>query len=169
MLWSLIYRACEGGYLTPDEVMMLWDSEDKIIHYSENMLFSSTWCFTITLDKLDRSEKQVMDAYSIRILEIMEKALELLPEKSKKIWRWWYPTKEDKESGKERLELEYIGQYITSTEDSAKSSNPVTLWRVRAHRKLRYIATDIAENIVAVVKKGLYKKEVRSDLVSEKG
>jgi len=160
MLWSLIYRACEGGYLTPDEVMMLWDSESQIIYYTEHMLYSTTSCIKLSSDKRDRIEKQVMDAYSIRILQIMENALDLLPKKSKTVWRWWYPTKEDKECGKERLELEYIGQYITSTEDSAKSSNPVTLWRVRAHRKIRYIATDIAENIVKVAKKGLYEKEV---------
>ena len=158
MKWHLIERVCEGGYLSTAEVFKIWRDKEMIEFYVSRMLLPKTAMAVIGNSTNDAGFcKCVRDAQAVRTLEIMDAAVNRLSLQDRNVWLWHIIGMEVVKGGKIVLEdvaPVYLGQYITSTQDSAKSCNPVALWKKRAYRRLKAIAGELSELMREVVVKG---------------
>ena len=130
MDWNLIYKAVEGN-INADEIQKLWSKKTAIEGYIRNMGFSTSSVILCSKDRQDPREKIKKDAYAVRVLELMEDALDSLSKDDREVWGWRYY---------DFMVLEEIGQLLTNEhKDSA-------YWRKKAERTLHRIAERLSES-----------------------
>ena len=104
MLWNLIFKAVDGN-IDADEIQQLWSKKTAIETYIRNMTFSTSSVVICAKDSVDPREKIKRDAYAVRVLELMDEALEKLSLDDQQVWGWRYS---------DHMVLEEIGQLITN-------------------------------------------------------
>jgi hypothetical protein len=130
MLWNLIFKAVDGN-IDADEIQQLWSKKTAIETYIRNMTFSTSSVVICAKDSVDPREKIKRDAYAVRVLELMDEALEKLSLDDQQVWGWRYS---------DHMVLEEIGQLITN---GYKNS---AYWRKKAERRLHSIAERLKES-----------------------
>ena len=135
-LWDIVFRVIEGRMLTPKQVHKLWASRETIELHTENMIFSTSSIIYLQEDRVEPNEKITKDGCAIRILEIMDEALESLSDEDRRPWGWRYS---------EGMTLEEVGQMIADAPRGC--DNAGRFWRVKALRKLDHIALILARKM----------------------
>jgi len=136
MLWNLIFKAVDGN-IDADEIQQLWSKKTAIETYIRNMTFSTSSVVLCAKDRIDPREKIKRDAYAVRVLELMDEALEKLSLDDQQVWGWRYS---------DHMVLEEIGQLITN---GYKNS---AYWRKKAERRLHSIAERLKESFSSIQK-----------------
>ena len=135
-LWDIVFRVVEGRMLAPKQVQKLWASREAIEQHTKSMIFSTSSIIYLQKDRIEPNEKITKDASAVRVLEIMDNALESLSEEDRRAWGWRYS---------EGMTLEEVGQMIA---DAPKGcDNAGRFWRVKALRKLDHIALILARKM----------------------
>lgn len=135
-LWDIVFRVVEGRMLAPKQVHKLWASREAIEQHTESMIFSTSSIIYLQKDRIEPNEKITKDASAVRVLEIMDQAMESLTDEDRRAWGWRYS---------EGMTLEEVGQMITDAPRGC--DNAGRFWRVKALRKLDHIALVLARKM----------------------
>jgi len=135
-LWDIVFRVVEGRMLAPKQVHKLWAARETIEQHTESMIFSTSSIIYLQKDRIEPNEKITKDASAVRVLEIMDNALESLSEEDRRPWGWRYS---------EGMTLEEVGQMITDAPRGCRDA--VTFWRMKAKRKLDHVALMLARKM----------------------
>ena len=135
-LWDIVFRVIEGRMLTPKQVHKLWASRETIELHTENMIFSTSSIIYLQKDRIEPNEKITKDASAVRVLEIMDQAMESLTDEDRRAWGWRYS---------EGMTLEEVGQMIADAPRGCRDA--VTFWRMKAKRKLDHVALVLARKM----------------------
>lgn len=153
MRWDLVARVCEGGYLTPKEVITLWKSRNSLEEYIDSMLYNSNSILLNRSFKSDINTKHYRDGISVKALQILDEAFNLLDEESKQLWKWRFDYD---------INPAFIGQQLLNNWEASQIKNVKQRCIRKANECLYHIAEDIAENIViSVMNKKAVKTEAR--------
>lgn len=153
MRWDLVARICEGGYLTPWEIMKIWTLRTELEEYQEKMLYSSASVLLSKSAVMDLNAKQFKDAIAVKAHQLIEEAFNLLDERSRQLWKWRYDYD---------IQPAFIGQQLLNAEEQKRVIHIKEYCERKANKFLVHIAENIAENIVLLVKtKKVVKTEPR--------
>lgn len=122
--------------LAPKQVQKLWASREAIEQHTKSMIFSTSSIIYLQKDRIEPNEKITKDASAVRILEIMDQAMESLADEDRRAWGWRYS---------EGMTLEEVGQMITDAPRGCRDA--VTFWRMKAKRKLDHVALVLARKM----------------------
>ena len=122
--------------LAPKQVHKLWASRETIERHTESMIFSTSSIIYLQKDRIEPNEKITKDASAVRVLEIMDGAMESLADEDRRAWGWRYS---------EGMTLEEVGQMITDAPRGCRDA--VTFWRMKAKRKLDHVALVLARKM----------------------
>jgi DNA-directed RNA polymerase specialized sigma24 family protein len=100
------------------------------------MIFSTSSIIYLQKDRIEPNEKITKDASAVRILEIMDQAMESLADEDRRAWEWRYS---------EGMTLEEVGQMIADAPRGCRDA--VTFWRMKAKRKLDHVALVLARKM----------------------
>ena len=89
--------------LAPKQVHKLWAARETIEQHTESMIFSTSSIIYLQKDRIEPNEKITKDASAVRVLEIMDQAMESLTDEDRRAWGWRYS---------EGMTLEEVGQMI---------------------------------------------------------
>jgi len=135
-LWDIVFRVVEGRMLAPKQVHKLWAARETIEQHTESMIFSTSSIIYLQKDRIEPNEKITKDASAVRILEIMDQAMESLADEDRRAWEWRYS---------EGMTLEEVGQMIADAPRGCRDA--VTFWRMKAKRKLDHVALVLARKM----------------------
>lgn len=133
VLWNAVFQAVEGT-LDEKSVHILWKNKAAIESYIDKMIFSTSSLILCSKQRPRTSEKHIKDAFVVRANELLEEAIEKLCREDRRIWEYRY---------KEKMTLEEIGQMLYGSKKGRDSA----YWRVKATRKLDYIARYLAKEM----------------------
>jgi len=133
--WSVIFEVIEG-YTSAQKIHALWRFRPAIERYVSTMSFSTSSVARTNSHPAHPHQKQLRDAYAVRILELMDETLSDLSVQDQKTWKWRY---------REYMPLELIGQFLY---DAPKDCQDISgFFRVKALRSLDSIATKLARTM----------------------
>ena len=135
-IWEIVFRVVEGRMLAPKQVHKLWASRETIELHTESMIFSTSSIIYLQKDRIEPNEKITKDASAVRVLEIMDQAMESLADEDRRAWGWRYS---------EGMTLEEVGQMIADAPRGCE--NAARFWRVKALRKLDHVALRLAQKM----------------------
>ncbi|NLT46174.1 MAG: hypothetical protein GXX80_11785 [Thermotogaceae bacterium] len=135
-IWEIVFRVVEGRMLAPKQVHKLWAARERIEQHTESMIFSTSSIIYLQKDRIEPNEKITKDASAVRVLEIMDQAMESLTDEDRRAWGWRYS---------EGMTLEEVGQMITDAPRGCRDA--VTFWRMKAKRKLDHVALVLARKM----------------------
>ncbi len=133
-IWEILDKVVENRTLVKQEVHELWRHREFLERYADTMLIHTSFIVYCGKPERDQNSKVFRDAEVVRVLEMMDEALEKLTEDEKQVWLWRY---------QEKMTLEEIGQMLVGL--PKRSVNARRYWRVKAFRTLNHIAFELAK------------------------
>ena len=132
-VWEILDKVIQRRMLVRQEIHELWRKKEFLERYADTMLVHTSSIVYCAKRKNDQNAKAFRDAEVVRVLKMMDEAIEKLTEDERQIWLWRY---------QQKMTLAEIGQMLTGL--NTRSKNPTVYWKVRASKCLNRIAFELA-------------------------